>query len=245
MEIKAVFWDLDGTIADTEMYGHRLAFNSAFKESGINVYWDENCYSDLLAIHGGTHRIKFYCVNNKIDLSDNRIKQIHHKKQELYSKIIENGSIKLRTGVKRLISELSAANIEQYIVTTSSLLAVEPLVKTMFSNTANPFSGYITSEDVNYPKPNPEAYLKAINYSLIPKENIMVIEDTIAGLNAALSANLNCIVTLSPWSKEDHGIFLNARAVVNHLGDESSLTTVYRGIQCPKGLVDLNYIQSI
>ena len=49
-DLKAVFWDVDGTLADTEMYGHRVAFNNAFKESKIPINWSTNTYQKLLSI---------------------------------------------------------------------------------------------------------------------------------------------------------------------------------------------------
>ena len=52
-KLKAVFWDVDGTIADTEMCGHRVAFNLAFKDFDLDWNWNENKYLDLLKISGG------------------------------------------------------------------------------------------------------------------------------------------------------------------------------------------------
>ena len=47
-ELKAVFWDVDGTLADTEFLGHRIAFNKSFKEFDLNWHWDSSIYLDLL-----------------------------------------------------------------------------------------------------------------------------------------------------------------------------------------------------
>ena len=50
--LRAVFWDVDGTLADTEMDGHRPAFNAAFAELKLPFLWDEDLYAQLLAIPG-------------------------------------------------------------------------------------------------------------------------------------------------------------------------------------------------
>ena len=48
--LRAVFWDVDGTLADTEMDGHRPAFNQTFADLGLPFHWDRELYSQLLAI---------------------------------------------------------------------------------------------------------------------------------------------------------------------------------------------------
>ena len=59
-KLKAVFWDVDGTLADTEIYGHRIAFNRIFKQINLDWYWDKSTYINLLKIQGGVNRIKHY-----------------------------------------------------------------------------------------------------------------------------------------------------------------------------------------
>ena len=56
-DIRAVLFDVDGTLADTERDGHRPAFNAAFRESGLDWEWDADLYGKLLAITGGKERI--------------------------------------------------------------------------------------------------------------------------------------------------------------------------------------------
>ena len=59
-KLKAVFWDVDGTLADTEMCGHRLAFNLAFKDFDLDWNWNESKYLELLKTSGGLKRIIHY-----------------------------------------------------------------------------------------------------------------------------------------------------------------------------------------
>ena len=67
-KLSAVFWDVDGTIADTELCGHRKAFNLAFKDYDLNWEWKENEYIELLKVSGGLNRIVHYRdkVNSQI-----------------------------------------------------------------------------------------------------------------------------------------------------------------------------------
>ncbi len=61
-ELRAVIFDVDGTLADTERDGHRLAFNRAFAEAELDWNWDASLYGDLLAVAGGKERIRFYLL---------------------------------------------------------------------------------------------------------------------------------------------------------------------------------------
>jgi phosphoglycolate phosphatase-like HAD superfamily hydrolase len=57
MNLKAVLWDVDGTLAETERDGHRVAFNRAFVACGLPWHWSEARYGELLAITGGRERL--------------------------------------------------------------------------------------------------------------------------------------------------------------------------------------------
>ncbi len=46
--LKALLWDVDGTMAETERDGHRVAFNQAFEAQGLSWRWDEVHYAELL-----------------------------------------------------------------------------------------------------------------------------------------------------------------------------------------------------
>ena len=60
MFLEALIFDVDGTLADTERDGHRVAFNVAFREFGLDWNWDVATYGQLLAMTGGKERMKHY-----------------------------------------------------------------------------------------------------------------------------------------------------------------------------------------
>ena len=123
--VRAVLFDVDGTLADTERDGHRPAFNAAFAELGLDWEWDVELYGELLAITGGKERIRHFIENHvpeELARSglDDWIAQIHKVKTRHYVEALERGGIPLRPGVARLIRQLREANIKIAIATTTT-----------------------------------------------------------------------------------------------------------------------------
>jgi len=77
--LEGVYWDLDGTIANTELEAHLPAFNNAFKDLDIDWNWDTKKYIQLLRINGGKNRIAHYSRLNNNHFSDDFIFKIHEK----------------------------------------------------------------------------------------------------------------------------------------------------------------------
>ncbi len=242
--LEAVFWDVDGTLADTEMYGHRVSFNKAFATLNIDWIWDIPSYIRLLSVPGGKNRIAAYASSLKVDISTNKINQLHILKEKFYQEQVSNGYVPLRTGVKRLVHELSKSGVTQWIVTTSGRNAVEALILNHFGRT-NPFCGAITYEDVEKLKPDPEAYLNAIGRSGVDPQNTIVIEDTIVGLLSSYAASIPCLLTLTEWNNFDQATMHKAYSVVNHLGEYNYPCEVFYGSSCQKGFITLNYLQHL
>ena len=166
--LEGVYWDLDGTIANTELEAHLPAFNNAFNDLGIDWNWDTKTYIKLLKINGGKNRIAYYAKSNNYDFSEDLILKIHEKKQFHYLEIIKKNCVSFKTGVYRLINELNKKKVRQFIVTSSSRKQVDLIVEYLFKG-LNPFEFIISSGDVELKKPNPFPYLKAIQMSGIKK----------------------------------------------------------------------------
>ncbi len=244
-KLKAVFWDVDGTIADTELCGHRVAFNLAFKDFDLDWEWNENEYLDQLKISGGFNRIINYRNKIESELSDSQCSKIQLRKRHHYKNLIKSGKIKVREGVLRLINELSNFDIEQFIVTTSGKDSLEPFLQTSLSSHLNNFSGIITYEDVSKHKPFPDAYQLALKLSKSSEINCIAIEDSLIGVEAAKAAKLNCLLTLPPWARSTDKITEKANACVNSLGNEDYPTTVIYGNKLTSKYVDLEYLTNI
>ena len=244
-KLSTVFWDVDGTIADTELYGHRVAFNLAFKYFGLNWYWNENKYIDLLKISGGYKRIIHFRDEIKSEITNEECSRIQSKKRNYYEELIQSGKIKIRDGVLRLIEELGSFNVQQVIVTTSGSESLEPLLNTTLKSYLNFFSNFITYENVSSHKPSPEAYELAIKLSKNHPNTCIAIEDSRIGVDAAKAANLNCLLTLPTWYSNFNNIPKHATACVDTIGNKNRSSKVIYGKTLNSKIVDFNYLTRI
>ncbi|MBO8219149.1 HAD-IA family hydrolase [Prochlorococcus marinus] len=238
--LEGVYWDLDGTIANTELEAHLPAFNLAFKDFGLNWNWETNKYIQLLRINGGKNRIAYYSKSNDDNLSDELIIKIHEKKQFHYLEIIKKNCVNFKTGVFRLINELHKKKIRQFIVTSSSRRQVDLIVEYLF-NGINPFEFIIASEDVELKKPHPLPYLKAVQLSGIKKNNSIVFEDSNPGLISSLAANLPTIFVPSniPIVLEEN---IKLDCILDSLGDENNVANVIKGPKLKTPYVDHSFL---
>ena len=243
--LLAVFWDVDGTIADTELCGHKVAFNLAFNDFDLDWNWDDNKYLDLLKISGGFNRIIHYRNEINSDLSNEKCSMIQSRKRFHYKKLVKSGKIKVRQGVIRLMKELADLNIEQIIVTTSGRESLEPFLNNSLQSYLEYFSQIITFEDVKNHKPSPDAYDMAVRLSRKANKNCIVIEDSIIGVKAAKAANLHSLLTLPPWLASFDNIPRIASACVDCLGNEDKQTNLIYGKKLQDKFVDSNYLTNI
>jgi len=244
-KLSAVFWDVDGTIAETELCGHRVAFNLAFKDFDLDWYWNENKYLELLKISGGLKRIIHFRDEIKSNFSNEHCSKIQTRKSFHYKELVKSGKIKIRKGVLRLIEELADFNIDQYIVTTSGKSSLDPLLHHSLNSYKKFFSQIITNEDVNKHKPYPDAYNLAVKLSNFSHINCIAIEDSEIGVQAAKAANIHCLLTLPSWSSSTKLITKAANACVDSLGTYSNRSKLIYGKPLINKIVDFAYLNNI
>ncbi len=189
--VKALIFDVDGTIAETEEL-HRKAYNSIFSDEGINWNWSKKLYKELLKVTGGKERLKHYkekftSKNYQLDIND--ISRIHSKKNELYNKFVDQGLLQLRPGIKSLIHNALKSKIQLAISTSTSLLNVEALfIKCFETKPSSIFKVIATGDMVKKKKPDPELYLLALNQLSLRPEECIALEDSNNGLVSAKRA---------------------------------------------------------
>lgn len=221
--LKAVLFDVDGTLADTEQDGHRPAFNAAFKEFGLSWHWDIPLYGELLQVTGGKERIRFYIEKympqerNRNNL-DEWISDLHKTKTRHFKRLMEQGDIPLRPGVKRLIHELRDNNIKIAIATTTTPENVSYLLQsTLGKNGINLFDVIGAGDIVPQKKPAPDIYFWVLNQLKLEPSQCIAIEDSENGLRAARAADLQTLITVNNYTRQQN--FDGAVAVLSDLGE--------------------------
>lgn len=227
--MTAFIFDVDGTIAETERYGHRIAFNRAFAEAGLNWYWSESVYGELLAISGGKERISHYIYHYLPDYSppeplDKFIQELHAAKSNHYRQILQGGKIPLRPGVKRLLTEAQSVGIRLAIATTSSLENTTALLESQLKDTIS-FEIIAAGDIVANKKPAPDIYHYVLRRMNISPKSALAFEDSQQGVLAATRAGLKTIVTLNDYTKTQN--FSSAALVLSDLGEPDQPFTVY------------------
>lgn len=231
--IRAVLFDVDGTLADTERDGHRPAFNAAFRESGLNWEWDVDLYGELLAITGGKERILHF-METRIPDELNRddlgawIANLHKIKTRHYVTMLENGGIPLRPGVARLIRDLRDRNIKIAIATTTTPENVTALLKSTLGEDAPGWFDVIGAGDiVPGKKPEPDIYHWVLNRLGLPAEQCIAVEDSENGLKASLAAGLDTVVTVNGYTRLQN--FSGASLVLSDLGEPAQPFSILAG----------------
>ena len=153
---------------------------------------------------------------------------------------MNNGVVSLKTGVNRLIKELSLKKVRQFIVTSSSRNQVELLVSKLFGDN-NIFEFFITSDDVEFLKPHPMPFLKAIKLSGIKISNSIVFEDSNPGLMSAFAAKLPVICVKSNLPTI-YNKSIQLKCIVDTIGDVKHSTNIIKGPQLYRDYLDYDYL---
>ena len=221
MRLKALIFDVDGTLADTEE-AHRGAFNEAFRRHGLDWNWSKPRYAHLLLTTGGKERLRVYIDSLALPAAEHlelagRIAAIHKTKTEIYTSMVEAGQVSLRDGVERLIDEAASANVQLAIASTTTLANIETLLRaTLGRYSMQRFAVIGAGDQVRHKKPAPEIYRFVLRELALCAEDCVAIEDSVNGLTAAKTAGLYTVVTPSYWTLGDD--FSAADLVLPSLG---------------------------
>ncbi|MCX8017366.1 MAG: HAD-IA family hydrolase [Rhodocyclaceae bacterium] len=241
--LQALIFDVDGTLADTERDGHRLAFNAAFEEAKLPWRWDATLYGKLLAVTGGKERIRFFCEQYAPDFlrrpdAEAMIRALHAAKTRHYLDLIGQGGIPLQPGVARLMRQARAAGLRLAIATTTTAENVSHLLAASLAPDAPRWFEVIGAGDVvAKKKPAPDIYLWVLEKLQLPASACLAFEDSANGLKAALAAGLATVVTESEYTLEHD--FTGALAVLSDLGEPDQPCTLRRGNLYGKRYVDV------
>ena len=248
-ELKALLFDVDGTLADTERDGHRVAFNRAFADAGLDWDWSPELYGQLLAVTGGKERMRFYLDKfntafERPDDLDGFIKQLHAAKTEHYTQLLAEGAIPLRSGVKRLLGEARDAGLRLAVATTTTPANVEALLVHALAPDAMSWFEVIAAGDVvPAKKPAPDIYDYAMREMGLTSADCIAFEDSRNGILSSQGADLKTIITVNGYTAEDD--FSGAAIVLDQMGEPDQPFTVLAGEAGESRCLDLALVRRL
>jgi len=221
MRLKALIFDVDGTLADTEEV-HRDAFNEAFRIHALDWNWSRPVYAHLLSVGGGKQRLQAFIESLPVTADERTllsaaIPAIHRTKTDIYTAALLAGALQLRDGVARLMDECVHAGVKLAIASTTTRVNVDMLLsRTLGADAVKRFSVIGAGDIVDRKKPAPDIYLWTLGRLEESPVNCVAIEDSAIGLTAAKAAGLFTVVTPSRWTMGDD--FSAADLLLPYLG---------------------------
>jgi HAD superfamily hydrolase (TIGR01509 family) len=230
---RALVFDCDGVLADTERYGHLPAFNATFREFGLPVHWSVADYQQKVLIGGGKERLASLLTPEFVAAAglpagpaaqQAAVAAWHRRKSEIYTGLVASGAVQPRPGVARLTAEAQAAGWQLAVASTSAEGSVRAtLERAVGASRAAQFEVF-AGDAVPRKKPAPDIYLLALDRLGVPAARTVVIEDSRNGLEAATAAGPACVITVNGFT--EHEDFGEAALVVTSLGDPGEPATV-------------------
>jgi HAD superfamily hydrolase (TIGR01509 family) len=208
--LAALLWDVDGTLAETERDGHRVAFNRAFEVCDLPWRWDERYYGPLLQVSGGFERLMHDMAARadapaSLEERAALARAIHTKKNAYYAELVRSGAVPLRHGVMALMRECRAHGVAMGITTTTSRANVDVLLTVhLGAHWREWFATVVCGEDVERKKPDTEVYLRAVAALGLTPQQALAIEDSPDGAAAAKAAGVPVIVARSVYFAGTH-----------------------------------------
>lgn len=207
--LKALIFDLDGTLADTEET-HRQAFNAAFIELGLWWDWSPPLYKDLLAVSGGKERLRHYIGTLGAPPAERErllhiVPALHETKTRIYTALLVRGQRPFRPGVLPLLRAARKAGLKLAIASTTTSANVNALLQANLG--AAPGLGFdvvACGDQVQQKKPAPDIYRLALSSLRLASEACVAFEDSENGLRAAKAAGLVTVVTPSRWTADNN-----------------------------------------
>ncbi|MBI4380837.1 MAG: HAD-IA family hydrolase [candidate division NC10 bacterium] len=220
-KLKAIIFDVDGTLADTEKDGHLAACNEAFERmgpssvlrTGFDIRWTWEEFKDLLKIPGTANRMRM-ALSTRTSLSgaeiDRIVPELFAIKKEIYLKRV--GDLSLRPGVERIIREAIDRGVRLAIVSVSDEEQIRALLNAQLPGALEHFDPILGKQSG---EKAPALYTSCAEKLGLETSGILVIEDSEKGFKAAKEAGLRCAVVYNDYTKGED--FSGAELVVRSL----------------------------
>ena len=195
--MKAIMFGSIGTLVETSEI-QRQSFNMAFKEFGLDWYWNTATYCRMLTEPGGKKRILKYSSN---DLEKEAVDKIHQLKEKFFLELVPE-KLNLRPTVMQVLRFSEANKIRLGFITTTSqsnLDVISSAIKTELD--FERFEVVTSNKDIVSPKPDPEVYAYALTKFGLKNSEVLAIEDTPVNRDCAIEAKIKCILFPGEYSE--------------------------------------------
>ncbi|WAT17627.1 HAD-IA family hydrolase [Aurantiacibacter sp. MUD11] len=221
--VKAIIFDCDGVLVDTERDAHRVGFNMAFAEFGIDAEWSVDFYAKMLLVAGGKERMTAYFEEygwpeDKVAEHGGKaelIAALHKYKTAQVSEIVKD--LPVRPGVLRIVDEAMANGVRLGVCTTSNPKFIDAVLDLFGAERKAAFEFVHAGDVVSKKKPDPEIYELATKSLGLDPKHCVVVEDSRNGLLASTGAGYPTLITTSTYTVDED--FTEAARVVPELGD--------------------------
>ena len=192
--LKAVLFDMDGVIVDTEPLHHK-AYNMMFDDVGIDV--SDTMYRSFTG--QSTRGIcEFLC--EQFDLSLEPIILEKGKRAHFTKLFFEDPDLQLLEGVEDLIKDYYTNGLTLVVASSASMFTINNVMKRF--NLDPYFKDKLSGADLKASKPHPEIFINAAKAAGVSTSECFVIEDSTNGIIAAKEADIFCIAYKSVHSKD-------------------------------------------
>ena len=204
--MKALIFDVDGTLADTED-AHREAFNDAFAAAGYDWHWDRALYKKLLAVTGGQQRIRFFLESHdpaflQRDDIDDIVPALHKAKTASFVGRLQQGQVPLRPGIEDLITAARAQNLTIAIATTTTPINVTTLLTANLGEASIDWFACIgDGGKVPNLKPEPDVYNWVVDQLGLDPSDTLALEDSRNGLVSCERAAVPCLIVTNDYTE--------------------------------------------
>jgi len=200
--IKAIFFDLDGTIVNT-MYSHYQGWKKVLSDYDILISKKYFFLNEGIKLQ---KMVELYFKDSNKKISEKIVNDLIKKKNSYF---LKNYKLVFYPGIKNLIKFLYDENYFIGIVTSGSRIRV---MRSLPNNFINYFDKIITGDDCQRGKPFPDPYLKALKYSKFKASQCLVYENAPFGI---LSAKKAKIKTVAVTNTLDKNFLKDANYIVN------------------------------
>ena len=215
MKIKAILFGSIGTLIETSDI-QRESFNNAFKITGLDWYWGENEYRELLKKSGGTKRIKEYSDKKNIFVDGKKIRDL---KTKIFNEYLNKNNLEPREGVLDVIKFAKKNKLKLGFVSSTTKNNINSIFETLKKSINKKEFDFIgNNEVVMREKPFPDIYDYSLNFLNIEANECLAIEDTEESLKSAIGANIRCIAFPGKYHTENK--FKGSYKLVNKLSSD-------------------------